>query len=199
MFTLAGMIRLLIIFCLFCIQYCSFSQVSDFITVKKKNGRLVKTFMVGVPIIYETISGVPVNGEIISIRNDSIFVKVVNVRTMRNDLGSLFRDTINTYIVQDHYKSIRKIMLFDRLYNRKNFGMEKVEQILYLGGAGYLVLNLFNGSFTNEKLTSKKNLGRLGISLGALGTGLFLRKIIRIENDFSSPRRHRIHYVNMNK
>ena len=192
------MLRLLLIYCLIIFHNSTFSQSSDFISVKKKSGRSVKIFTAGSPIIYETTLGSYVNGWIEAIKNDSVFVKVYVIQTMMSSLGVYYRDTTNSYSIGNHYKEMRRVMLFDRTYNRKSFGMEKVEQILYIGGIGYFVLNLVNGAYFNHPVTNKENLKKLGISFGLFGSGLFLRKVIRIENDFST-RRHKIVYVSLSK
>ena len=53
----------------------TFSQASDFITVKKRNNRTIKTFFPGVHISFETYDKRYANGLITAIRNDSVFVK----------------------------------------------------------------------------------------------------------------------------
>lgn len=185
------MYRLLLpaLFCL--VHHNSAAQVSDFISVRKANGRTVKTYMTGMPVIFETNSGTAVNGWITAIRNDSVFVQEYVVRRVINNWGLFQLDTLGSITQPVHYKSIARIKVF----KKRRFIRGKIDKLLILGGTGYFVLNLANGAYLGQPITSKENLRRLGISLGAVGAGLLIQKFFPINN--YTTRRHHIVYVNM--
>jgi hypothetical protein len=185
------MARLLLIFFVLSFPVYSFAQ-SDYLLVKKRSGRTVKSFIVGSPIVYQTVWGNLVNGPIISIRNDTVSVRVYDIRPIANPFGLLYYDTVGSNVVSNHYRDIQRI----RIYVRRTFLGEKMEQIMLLGGAGYAAINILNGAYFGKSFTESKNLRRLAIPLAAFATGLILRKVIRVENYFST-KRHRIIYVRL--
>ena len=185
------MLRLLILFGLLTFHSASLSQVSDFISVRKRNGRAIKTFMVGSPIVFESLYGSHVDGWISDIRNDSVFVKMYYTQTIVTLYGSRMLDTIGSYIVGIHHKAIGSIKVFKK---RRSL-LAKLDKLLIIGGAGYLLLNLANGAYLKEGVTDDKNLRSLGISLGAIGVGLLINHFNTM-NNFSS-KKHQIVYVRM--
>jgi len=164
-------------------------QASDFITVKKKNNRTVKTFFPGLPISLQTYDKRQSTGIIKAIRNDSVFVREWDVRPMLNSLGIPVVDTVAEYLSGFHYKEIASIDVSDRM---------KMQQllpgrILIIGGTGYALLNLINGAYLHESITSNKNLRSLGIATGAVAVGILTNKILK------RTKRYRIEYVRMNE
>lgn len=187
------MLRLLFLSIFIFLYYASFSQPSDFISVRKKNGRHLKTFIKGSPILFETAYGSYIQGPITEIKKDSLFIRMFDIRTYTTAFGSRIVDTVRTYTTGIHYKEIKRIQVF----RRNNFIWSKMDKLLFIGGSGYFLLNLANGAYLSEPVTSKENLRSLGISLGAVGAGLIIRKYFMINN--FSRRKHKIVYVNMTK
>jgi hypothetical protein len=184
-----NMLRLLLI-CFFTgIHFLSPAQMSDMISVRKNNGRLIKTFMAGSPVSLESVYNGHVDGWIKDIRNDSVFVKIYAIRTVAGFLGLPTVDTFGTYIAAIYYKDITKI----KISRRQRFISSKLDKLLFVGGTGYFILNLFNGAYLEQPITDKENLKKLGISLGAVGTGILLNKLFSASN--FSKRRHKIIYV----
>ncbi len=172
----------------FCYTASFAQQASDFISVKKRNNRTIKTFFPGLNISFITTFKRPVSGLITDIRHDSIFVKMWDIRVVPTTLGVTMLDTAGSYIIGLHYKDIEKIDVSDRM---------KLQQvilgpILIIGGAGYIALNLINGAYMKQPVTDSKNLGKLEIAAGAIGAGLLVNYI----------RKHRgryvIEYIRMN-
>lgn len=163
------------------------------ISVRKKNGRLIKTFIAGSPVELESVYNGYVNGWIRNIKNDTVFVKIYDIRRVAGFLGLPTIDTFGTYIVAIYYKDIEKI----KISARQRFISLKLDKLLYIGGIGYFILNLINGPYLEQPITDKENLRKLGISLGAVGTGLLISKLFSAEN--FSKRTHRIVYVRMNQ
>ena len=183
------MFKALLFLLLLTVSVKTFPQASDFISVKKKNNRTLKTFFPGVPISFETYDKRQVSGSITAIRNDSIFVQQLDVRQMINSLGIPVIDTVGVYMNGFHYKEINKVEVSDRM---------KLQQltpgrILIIGGTGYALLNVINGAYLHESVTSSKNLTSLGIAAGAVGTGFLLNYLIKHAN------RYHVEYIHMNE
>ncbi len=169
------------------------AQGNDFISVRKKNGRLIKTFVPGLPITFQTIQKNYVNGWIEDIRNDSMFVHIYQREVVMTHFGFTTVDTTASYIQAFHYKDIRKI----QVYLRRRFIRSKIDRIFIGIGAIYLVTNIVNGAYLNQPITSNDNLKSLGISLAAIGAGVLMRtKVIKVDNHFST-RRNRIVYIHV--
>ena len=185
------MLRLLILPFFLCTSLYAFSQSTDFISVRKKNGRRIKTFIQGAPITFETVYGSPVDGWINRIKNDSVFVKIYDVRRYGTAWGSVILDTVGSSVVPFYYKEIGRIKIFDK----RRFNRMKIGKLLAIGGAGYLLLNLANGAYLEESVISKDNVQSIGIALGAVASGMFLNRFYKPDN--FSRKRHRIVYVAM--
>jgi hypothetical protein len=166
----------------------TFSQASDFITVKKKNNRTLKTFFPGVPISFETFDKRPVSGLITAIRNDSIFIRTWDLRPVLNSLGIPAIDTVGEYLDGFHYKEISKVDVSDRM----KLQQATPGRILIIGGTGYMLLNVINGAYLHQSITSSKNLTSLGIAAGAVGTGFLVNYLLK------HSKRYHIEYVHMN-
>ncbi len=164
-----------------------FSQASDFITVKKRNNKTVKSFFPGVPISLQTYDKRQASGMITAIRNDSIFVQEYDIRQMINYMGIPFLDTVGQYLSGFNYKEIEKVDVSDKIKNPE----ATIGNILIIGGAGYAALNLINGAYLHEPVTDSKNLTSLGIAAGAVATGFLLKYIGKHKN------KYHIEYVHM--
>lgn len=183
------MVRALLLFIFIAVSVNSFSQASDFISVKKRNNRTLKTFFPGIHISFETYDKRQVSGMITSIRNDSIFIKEWDVRPMLNSLGIPVTDTVGMYLSGFHYKELNKVEVSDRM---------KLQQltpgrILIIGGTGYALLNIINGAYLHQSITSAKNLTSLGIAAGAVGAGFLTNYLVKRGN------RYHVEYIRMNE
>ena len=183
-------ITLLVIF-LF-ISVLSFSQISDFIVVKKKNGRTIGTFMAGKAILFKTNTGIYINGGIDVIRNDSVFVIIYNTRTLPTKLGFGILDTVSKSVIGINYHDISRI----KIHDRPDRGQALAGPLLVLGGSGYILLNVFNSVGHNEPLTEKRNVRNISYAAGAIVLGYLVSKHFFVDN-FSS-KWHKFVYVNMN-
>jgi hypothetical protein len=182
------MLRALLLLVFTSAAVTSFSQASDFISVKKRNNRTIKTFFPGVNISFETYDKRQVSGLITAIRNDSVFIKEWDVRPMLNSLGIPVTDTVGAYLNGFHYKEINKVEVSDRM---------KLQQltpgrILIIGGTGYALLNVINGAYLHQSITSSKNLTSLGIAAGAVGTGFLINYLVKHGN------KYHVEYIRMN-
>lgn len=191
---LRRMLRLLVIITILIQSFSSFSQ--DYIIVKDKAGRTIKRIYLGFPVTYETKDRNFIEGPVAAIRNDSILVRMFEVREYPTEIGFILRDTISTYLIGNNYHDIRRIELHEKRRSRRSFGREKAEQLLMIGGAGYFLLNILNGAFFKEPVTNPKNLRSLQISIGLFGVGLFLNKVVGVKSQYTT-KKHKIIYIDL--
>ena len=180
--------RLLLLFLLGIPALQASAQVSDIISVRKKNGRTIKSFVAGVPIELHTQNGTFVKGPIKAIRNDSLFVTVYVIRIVPTYMCVTVVDTAAVYLTGMHHRDIKNI----RVFRRPRFLRGKIDRLLIIGGAGYFGLNVLNG-LGQGSLTEKENVQRLGIALGAAGLGFVIKKFFPV--DRFSRKRHPIVYI----
>lgn len=181
--------RLLLLIIVVLLSAKVFSQASDFIVVKKRNGKTVKTFFPGLPISFVTVDKRPVSGLITAIRHDSIFIREADIRPVMTNIGIPVTDTVGIYYSGFHYNEIGKVDVSDRM----RFQEVTPGRILIVGGTGYILLNVINGAYLHESLTSSKNLTSLGTAAGAVGLGVLLNYIARHRNQYH------VEYVHMNE
>ena len=168
-----------------------FSQLSDFIVVKKKNGRTIGTFMAGKAIVFKTNTGDYIDGQIEAIRDDSIFVITYKIRTVPTNLGVTIVDTVSRSVFATNYRNISRVKINDRSDREKGL----VGSLLMVGGSGYILLNSINSAGHGEPFTEKQNLRNLGIAAGAVALGYLVTNHFFIDN-FNS-KWHKFVYVNM--
>ena len=186
------MIRMTLLVLFLFISLFSFSQISDFIVVKKKNGRTIETFMAGKPILFKTNAGKYINGHIDDIRNDSVFVLIYNTQTLSTKFGFQILDTVSRSVIGINYHDISRI----KIHESPDRGQKLAGPLLMLGGSGYILLNVFNSVGHNEPLTEKRNVRNIGYAAGAIALGYLVSKHFFVDN-FSS-KWHKFVYVNMN-
>src|SRR5215204_6447628 len=117
-----------------------FSQSLDYISVRKKNGRVIKNFYSGSTIVLQTVENRYLQGPIHAIRNDSVFVTLYDIRYFPTQFGTYVKDTVSITLAGINKTEIKAIML----QQRKSFFQRTVPSLLMIGGAGYLTLNLLN-------------------------------------------------------
>ena len=169
----------------------TFGQVSDFILVKKNNGRIIKSFSPNVNITFETFYNTYVSGPIMKIRNDSIYVKTFDIRQFMTTLGVTRVDTFNTYITPYYYKDIRSI----KVYEKQSFIRNKADKLMMFGGAGYMILNVINSIYLKQPLTDPKNLTKMGLAASAFASGYIINRYFNANKN--NGNRNKIEYVSM--
>src|SRR5690606_27689669 len=90
------------------------AQLSDMLSVQKKNGKNVRTFTRGSAIKFYTTDGYYVEGDIDMIRDDSVFITSYDVRAIPNRWGVNTIDTLATYHSAYDYREIGSIRISDR-------------------------------------------------------------------------------------
>ncbi len=182
---------LLLLFSLLCISPALLAQVPDFLSVRRKNGRTIKTFYAGSTINFITRSGIPVSGTIQTMRNDTLFISTYATRIALTRLGVTVVDTFAWRVEKVHYKQIGRIEIFTK--HRGIYG--RIGTLLAIGGGGYIFLNVFNGLTQGGSITDKENMQRLKTAATVAAVGTLLRVLYK--NNTLSRRRHRIVYINL--
>ena len=182
---------ILSIFILLLISGKSSSQFSDFIKVKKKNNRTIKTYFPGSAISFKTVYGNYIKGVVYAIHHDSVFVKEYDVRAIPNMWGVSSVDTLATFIIGINYNDI-ETMAFKK---SESFGFVRNGTIFIVGGLAYAALNVFNGKYLKQSLSGPENRKSLAIALGVAGTGLLINRWHKYSN--RNGRRYKVEYVKM--
>lgn len=160
----------------------SFSQQSDFIVLKKRNNRTIKTFYNGSFISAETHNGFRINGFISDIRNDSVFIRQEETRLQGTEFGSQL-DTIKFSIGIDY----REIKRFNYTKNfkwggKKGFVEVALPKIMMIAGAGYILLETVNTIYRKESFNDDGKLLTLGVAAGVAVAG-YMWEHIRDKNN----------------
>lgn len=150
-----------------------FSQQSDFIVLKKKNNRTLKTYYPGAFISALTWNDFPINGYITAIRNDSLIIRQEERRLMGTEFGTEL-DTL-VYTISVYYEHIKQYN-FSKKYGwggKRGFVQVAVPKIMMIGGVGFIVLETVNTLYRRESFNDGGKLRVLGIA-GAIAVGGWL-------------------------
>ncbi len=161
---------LLLVF-LFSFTAAGFAQQSDFIILKKRNNRTLKTYGEGSFLSASTHNGFNVNGYIVAIRNDSIYIRQQETRLVGTEFGSTL-DTLR-YIVGIDYRELKRFNYTqDNEWGRKRgFAVITAPRLMMIGGVGFVVLELINSLYRGESLTENNKLPSLAIGAGIAAAG----------------------------
>lgn len=168
-------------------------RISDYLSVKKRNGVTLANYYPGMDIRFFIQNGQEFSGPIAKIANDSIYVSFYQTIKQPTIWGTYFVDTIRTDVLPFHYKDITNIVSF-RSTKTKHY-LRTLGTLLKLGGGGYFIVNTVNSLRDNEPLFSDGNGTRLAISAAAMAGGWLMTRHYNNLNRIS--RKTRIVYVNM--
>lgn len=161
---------IILLLTILCCSLLSFSQQSDFLVLKKRNNRTIKTYYSGAFISGETHNGFRINGFITDIRNDSIFVRQEQTQMVGTEFGTTL-DTIKFQVGMDY----REIKRFNYAKNyvwggKKGFVNVALPKIMMIGGVGFIILETVNTLYRKESFNDSGKLTSLGVAAGvALG------------------------------
>lgn len=183
--------RLLFLLLCCCASQIAAAQLSDILSVRRPNGRTIKSFYAGSYISFVTKYGTPVSGTINTLRNDSLLINTFNTRVVPTYLGVTIVDTFAFRIEKIHYKDIGQIQIFTKhrdIYRR-------LGSYMIIGGGGFIFLNTFNGLLEKADLFEKGNLRRLGTAAGIAVSGIALQVATREVRN--TKKRHNIVYISL--
>lgn len=147
------------------------SQTSDFVVLKKRNNRTIKTYYPGAFISAHTYNGFSINGFIKDIRNDTIVVLQQERRLMGTEFGSSL-DTMSYTIGIDYHEIKTFHYTGGYTWGRKRgFAQITLPRLMKLGGVGFLVLELVNTAYRKESVTANNKIVPLGIAAGVATAG----------------------------
>lgn len=153
------------------ITQVTLSQQSDFIVLKKRNNRTLKTYYPGAFISAVTYGGFNINGFIKDIRNDSVIILQQERKLMATDFGAAL-DTLMYTIAFDYHEI--KSFHFTSQYTwgrKRGFAEVALPRLLMIGGTGYVALELINTAYRKESISANNKLLSLGIAAGVAATG----------------------------
>lgn len=150
----------------------AFAQKSDFIVLKSKKDKTLKTYYPGSFLNAETYDGFHLTGVIKEVRNDSIILQQRETRLVGTEFGTRL-DTM-VYTIGFSYKLIKK---FNYEYNyigsrKRGWSQVSIPKLMVIGGLGFMGLELVNTAYRKEALNSGNKLESLGIAAAVAGTGI---------------------------
>ncbi len=140
---------------------------SDFL-IHKKRRKTVNIYFPGSYITFQTYNKQWVTGQIKNIRNDSIILKLLNIR-MYGGAGIAIADTGYAGLMFLHKNDI---LAFEK---DRAFGFIGNGKLFQIGAAGYAGLNIANGLVYNQPLFDHQNKKRLGVAAGVFMLGKILQ------------------------
>lgn len=161
----------ILIILLLAITKVTFSQTSDFLVLKKRNNRTLKTYYPGAFISAHTYNGFFVNGFIKEIRNDSLIIKQEETRLVAAEFGSVV-DTVSYTIGLDYHEIKTFHYTGNYTWGRKRgFAQITLPKLMKIGGIGYIILELVNSTYRKESLSENNKVVPLTIAAGVAATG----------------------------
>lgn len=172
----------------------TFSQQSDFIVLKKRNGRTVKTYYSGAFISATTSNGFQVNGFIKDIRNDSLIIRQEERRLMATETGGTVLDTF-VYTVGIDYHEIQRFNYTSQYTwgRKRGFAEVALPRLMMIGGAGFIALELINTAYRNDALNDSKKLTALGIAAGVAVAGYTISRVSNSRN--KAGKKYKVYYM----
>jgi hypothetical protein len=153
----------------------SFAQSSDFILFKNKD-RTMATWFTGTDIRFTDKNGAYLEGKIIAIRNDSIFLKQYIIRQLPTQLGIYILDT-TYYYYQNHYNQVKAIGKSGRHFDWAASGGVLMGGGILLTVASGVVYLADNKKFSPELLIAAVGLTGVGYLLSRqAGKGMVIGK-----------------------
>lgn len=147
------------------------SQTSDFIVLKKRNNRTIKTYYPGAFISAVTYNGFSINGFIKEIRHDSVYILQQERKLVPTDFGYTLDTVAYTFGIDYHeIKSFHYTSQYT--WGRKRgFAAITLPRLMKMGGIGFIVLELVNSAYRKESLSENNKAVPLAIAAGVAATG----------------------------
>lgn len=147
------------------------SQSSDFIVLKKRNNRTIRTYYPGAFISAVTYDGFSINGFIKDIRHDSIIILQQERRLISTEFGATL-DTMS-YTIGIDYHNIKTFHYTGKYTwgRKRGFAQITIPRLMKIGGVGFIALELINTAYRKESITANNKMLSLGIAAGVAATG----------------------------
>lgn len=170
------------------------AQKSDFIVIKKKNNRTIKTYFPGSYIAAQTTSGFMISGVIQAIKHDSLFIQQIDIRQVPTQFGTPVLDTV-LYSISLHYQGIARFFVEKNSPRGRTGPSMLLPKLLQIGGLGYIVLESVNTVYRKESFSDNNKLAGMGIAAGVAAAGFAWQYA---KNQQSKPgKKMKVHYIDM--
>ncbi|HSF45514.1 MAG TPA: hypothetical protein VLA58_05865 [Chitinophagaceae bacterium] len=140
----------------------------DMVVLRDVNGRTIKSYFQGIPIVFGTTSGRYVEGTIRKIERDSIFVQKYDVRRAMTMWGTQVQDTVGIFWTAYHTNEVSWIRK-----PKAKFEFVRDGTIFMIGGTAYAALHVFNAAYLGEPVVWST----VGISMGIAAAGFVMHKL----------------------
>jgi len=177
----------LLFFTLFFIYKAGISQPSDFIVLKKDH-RTIKNFFSGSNISFETDRGY-YEGQITSIKKDSIFINQYDIRQVPTNLGIYVLDTIATYRLAFGYKELTKIQY------QKRRGFNWAASGGSLLGGGILITAVGLGTWIFTKSGTPSHASPALVISGAVLAGIGYLLLRSNNSGYNIGKKYQLEYI----
>lgn len=156
---------------LLAITQVTLSQTSDFIVLKKRNNRTIKTYYPGAFISAVTHNGFSINGFIKEIRHDSVYILQQERKLIPTEFGYTL-DTVAFTFGLDYHEIKSFHYTSQYTWGRKRgFAAITLPRLMKMGGIGFIVLELVNSAYRKESLSENNKAVPLAIAAGVAATG----------------------------
>jgi len=149
------------------LSFTGFAQQSDFIVLKSKNNKTLKTYYAGSFIKAKTHNDFLINGWIDHISQDTLYITQTIVEQYYSRLGVPHLDTL-VYKLSFPYTDIRE---FYYKKNNKKFREVTIPGIMIRAGYFYALLETVNTLYRGEKFSEYGHLESIagGVAVGSAG------------------------------
>jgi hypothetical protein len=133
---------------------------NDFFILKRKN-KTIAQYYTDSHIKCELVDQQWVDGNIKTIRHDSVFIETFEIHYLPTIWGTYMPDTVRFPLLKIPIKDIIALPAYDKSKVHGVPSLPLVAQALQVGGAGYDALNAINTLANKDPLFASNNIGRL--------------------------------------
>ena len=151
------------------LSFVSFSQTSDFLVLKKKD-RTIQTFFPGSHIKFQLDNGQWLEGPIIKIINDSIFIEQQKEQGYLTIWGTPAYQLLNLGVLKFHFKEIVALP-----YKEKHVSIIDNGVLFQAAGGVYILLNIANSIIQHDPFFAAQNLTNVAVAAGVFLVGKVLQ------------------------
>jgi len=168
-FSIFHVMKIFTFLILLLLSFVSFSQTSDFL-VLKKGDRTIQTFFPGSHLNFQLDNGQWLEGPIIKIIHDSIFIEQQKEQGYLTIWGTPAYQLLNLGVLKFHFKEIVALP-----YKEKHVSIIDNGILFQAAGSAYIFLNIANSIIQSDPFFTAQNLTNVGIAAGVLLFGKILQ------------------------
>jgi hypothetical protein len=144
-------------------------QAQSDLLVMKQRGHIIQTWVRGSYFSFQFVNKQWIQGQIRDLRNDSLLIDVLVIRSVITSYGVPGIDTGHAGLLKFHVKEVYAMP-------KRNLGSGLLAngKLLQFGSGGFIFLNIFNSLTNNEPVFGGNNLKAIGIATGIFGIGTLL-------------------------